>query len=63
MRDRASEEAGSWRHARVVVGLVFLVGLLDGLMVATDTANVELIAAVALGVALYGLVDWFRPKR
>jgi hypothetical protein len=63
MRDRASDQAGGWRHARVVVGLVFVVGLLDGLVVATGTAKAELIAAVALGVALYALVDWFRPKR
>lgn len=63
MRDRASDDAGSWRHARVVVGLVFVVGLLDGLVVATGTAKVELIAAVAFGVALYALIDWFRPGR
>ncbi|HEY7259766.1 MAG TPA: hypothetical protein VH459_11880 [Gaiellales bacterium] len=63
MRDRASEHAGGWRHARIVAGLVFIVGLLDGLVVATGTAQVELIAAVALGVALYGLIDWLRPKR
>jgi hypothetical protein len=63
MRDRAPDDAGGWRHARVTVGLVFVVGLLDGLVVATGTANVELIAAVGLGVAVYALIDWFRPKR
>jgi hypothetical protein len=62
MDDGASDQRGR-PHARVVVGLVFLVGLLDGLVVATGTAKVELIAAVAFGVALYALIDWFRPKR
>jgi hypothetical protein len=63
MRDRASDHAGGWRYARLTAGLVFLVGLLDGLVVATGTASVELIAAVGLGVALYALFDWFRPRR
>ena len=63
MRDRAPDHAGGWRYARLTVGLVFAVGLLDGLVVATGTASVELIAAVGLGVALYALIDWFRPRR
>jgi hypothetical protein len=63
MRDRVSDHTGSWRYARLTVGLVFLVGLLDGLVVATGTAKVELIAAVGLGVVLYALVDRFYLSR
>ena len=63
MQDPASRHDGGWRYARLTAGLVFLVGLLDGLVVATGTASVELIAAVGLGVALYGLIDWLRPRR
>jgi hypothetical protein len=63
MRDRASDHAGGWRDARLTVGLEFVVGVLDGLVVATGTASVELIAAVGLGVALYAVIDWFRPRR
>jgi hypothetical protein len=63
MGDRVSEHAAGWRYTRLTVGLVFLVGVLDGLVVATGTARVELIAAVALGVALYALIDWLTPHR
>ena len=63
MRDRVSDQAGGWRYARLTVAGVFLVGLLDGLVVATGTASIELIAAVGLGVAVYALIDRFSPYR
>ena len=51
---------------RWMAGLVFLVGLLDGLVV-TDRAMLGAIAAVGLGVAIgvatYALIDRFYPSR